>query len=117
MALSTIQPQFPEVELPQIPKGYHDLGFRYHTTLAPGCFNPIFAFESLPADSMEYGFQGQLESFPMLAPCLDGFKFRMTYHYCNLANWYGYLDNDSKTQTREFISRMNFWTFVPLPLS
>ena len=117
MALSTIQPQFPEVELPQIPKGYHDLGFRYHTTLAPGCFNPIFAFESLPADSMEYGFQGQLESFPMLAPCLDGFKFRMTYHYCNLANWYGYLDNDSKTQTAEFISKMNFWTFVPLPVN
>ena len=117
MALSTTQPQFPEVELPKIPKGYHDLGFRYHTTLAPGCFNPIFAFESLPADSMEYGFQGQLESFPMLAPCLDGFKFRMTYHYCNLANWYGYLDNDSKTQTSEFVSKMNFWTFVPLPVN
>lgn len=117
MALSTTQPQFPEVELPKIPKGYHDLGFRYHTTLAPGCFNPIFAFESLPADSMEYGFHGQLESFPMLAPCLDGFKFRMTYHYCNLANWYGYLDNDSKTQTREFVSKMNFWTFVPLPVN
>lgn len=117
MALSTTQPQFPEVELPKIPKGYHDLGFRYHTTLAPGCFNPIFAFESLPADSMEYGFHGQLESFPMLAPCLDGFKFRMTYHYCNLANWYGYLDNDSKTQTAEFVSKMNFWTFVPLPVN
>ena len=117
MALSTSQPQFPEVELPKIPKGYHDLGFRYHTTLAPGCFNPIFAFESLPADSMEYGFQGQLESFPMLAPCLDGFKFRMTYHYCNLANWYGYLDNDSKIQTAEFVSKMNFWTFVPLPVN
>lgn len=117
MALSTTQPQFPEVELPKIPKGYHDLGFRYHTTLAPGCFNPIFAFESLPADSMEYGFHGQLESFPMLAPCLDGFKFRMTYHYCNLANWYGYLDSDSKTQTAEFISKMNFWTFVPLPVN
>ena len=117
MALSTSQPQFPEVELPKIPKGYHDLGFRYHTTLAPGCFNPIFAFESLPADSMEYGFHGQLESFPMLAPCLDGFKFRMTYHYCNLANWYGYLDNDSKTQTSEFVSKMNFWTFVPLPVN
>lgn len=117
MALSTTQPQFPEVELPQIPKGYHDLGFRYHTTLAPGCFSPIFAFESLPADSMEYGFHGQLESFPMLAPCLDGFKFRMTYHYCNLANWYGYLDNDSKTQTAEFVSKMNFWTFVPLPVN
>lgn len=117
MALSTTQPQFPEVELPKIPKGYHDLGFRYHTTLAPGCFNPIFAFESLPADSMEYGFQGQLESFPMLAPCLDGFKFRMTYHYCNLANWYGYLDNDSKTQTAEFVSKMNFWTFVPIPVN
>ena len=117
MALSTTQPQFPEVELPKIPKGYHDLGFRYHTTLAPGCFNPIFAFESLPADSMEYGFHGQLESFPMLAPCLDGFKFRMTYHYCNLANWYGYLDNDSKTQTSEFVSKMNFWTFVPLPVN
>ena len=53
----------------------------------------------------------------MLAPCLDGFKFRMTYHYCNLANWYGYLDNDSKTQTAEFISKMNFWTFVPLPVN
>lgn len=117
MALSTTQPQFPEVELPKIPKGYHDLGFRYHTTLAPGCFSPIFAFESLPADSMEYGFHGQLESFPMLAPCLDGFKFRMTYHYCNLANWYGYLDNDSKTQTAEFVSKMNFWTFVPLPVN
>ena len=117
MALSTSQPQFPEVELPKIPKGYHDLGFRYHTTLAPGCFSPIFAFESLPADSMEYGFHGQLESFPMLAPCLDGFKFRMTYHYCNLANWYGYLDNDSKTQTAEFVSKMNFWTFVPLPVN
>lgn len=117
MALSTTQPQFPEVKLPKIPKGYHDLGFRYHTTLAPGCFNPIFAFESLPADSMEYGFHGQLESFPMLAPCLDGFKFRMTYHYCNLANWYGYLDNDSKTQTAEFVSKMNFWTFVPLPVN
>ena len=117
MALSTTQPQFPEVELPKIPKGYHDLGFRYHATLAPGCFNPIFAFESLPADSMEYGFQGQLESFPMLAPCLDGFKFRMTYHYCNLANWYGYLDNDSKTRTTEFVSKMNFWTFVPLPVN
>lgn len=117
MALSTAQPQFPEVELPKIPKGYHDLGFRYHTTLAPGCFNPIFAFESLPADSMKYGFHGQLESFPMLAPCLDGFKFRMTYHYCNLANWYGYLDNDSKTQTSEFVSKMNFWTFVPIPVN
>lgn len=117
MALSTAQPQFPEVELPKIPKGYHDLGFRYHTTLAPGCFSPIFAFESLPADSMEYGFHGQLESFPMLAPCLDGFKFRMTYHYCNLANWYGYLDNDSKTQTTDFVSKMNFWTFVPLPVN
>lgn len=117
MALSITQPQFPEVELPKIPKGYHDLGFRYHTTLAPGCFSPIFAFESLPADSMEYGFHGQLESFPMLAPCLDGFKFRMTYHYCNLANWYGYLDNDSKTQTAEFISKMDFWTFVPLPVN
>lgn len=117
MALSAAQPQFPEVELPKIPKGYHDLGFRYHTTLAPGCFNPIFAFESLPADSMKYGFQGQLESFPMLAPCLDGFKFRMTYHYCNLANWYGYLDNDSKVQTNEFISKMNFWTFVPIPVN
>lgn len=117
MALSTTQPQFPAVDLPNPKKGYHDLGYRYHTTLAPGCFNPLAAFEALPGDSMTYGFHGQLESFPMLAPCLDGFKFRVTYHYCNLANWYGYLDNDSKSLTSQFVSGMNFWTFVPIPVN
>lgn len=117
MALSTTQPQFPAVDLPNPKKGYHDLGYRYHTTLAPGCFNPLAAFEALPGDSMTYGFHGQLESFPMLAPCLDGFKFRITYHYCNIANWYGYLDNDSKSLTSQFVSGMRFWSFVPIPVN
>lgn len=114
MSTSNSSPVYPELEEPKIPKGFHDKGFRLSYTCSPGTAVPICNIEVQPGDAPTYGFSGQLESFPMLAPCLDGFKYRVLSYFCNLSNYYGWIDNDSKISTSDFVNSTNYWSAVPV---
>lgn len=107
---------FPEMQEEKIPQGFHDLTHRFSTTFGPGTCVPLAWDEVLPGDSMTYSLTGRLESFPMLAPCLDGYKFRVSTYFWALSNAYGFLDNNNKLSTDEFINRQEFLRAVLVPL-
>lgn len=99
----------------KVRQGYHDLSHKLSTTFSPGTINPIRAEECLPGDRFDYGHPGRIESFPMVAPCLDGFKYRVCSFFWKLQNAYGFWDNNTKITTDEFINKMDFWRYLPTP--
>lgn len=113
MSLNQSEPLHPSIEDGSLKKGYHDLTRDVAFTFSPGTVVPHTAREVLPQDEMTYGFSGTLESFPMLAPCLKGFKHRTVTTFSPLSNFYGYLDNNAKQSTSDFINKGSFWRGIP----
>lgn len=108
---------FPEMQKEKVLKGYHDLGRNFRTTFGPGTVVPLGWDEIIPGDSVSYNTVGRLESFPMLAPCLDGFKFRVSTFFWALSNAYGFLDNNNKLSTDDFINREEFLRAIFAPVN
>ncbi|UCS96102.1 MAG: major capsid protein [Microviridae sp.] len=112
MALNNVTTH-PEVDSPEPSRGFHDLSFNNALSFAPGTIHPLCSQEIIPGDSLSYGISGRLESFPMIAPLLNGFKYRNTWHFVPLSNFYGYLDGNVKIKTSEYISNCKFWSYIP----
>nr|UCS96053.1 MAG: major capsid protein [Microviridae sp.] len=107
--------------VPDIPdesprSSYNDLSHSLNFTFSPGTAVPTVAMEMIPGDQITYGLEGQVESFPMISPNLDGFKFRNVFYYCDLSNIYGWIDNNSKISTAEFVNSQNFYRGVPITI-
>ncbi|UCS96095.1 MAG: major capsid protein [Microviridae sp.] len=113
-AVSQGTPFSPDVQDESPRSSFNDLSHSVNFTFSPGTAVPTMAMEMLPGDQITYGLEGQVESFPMLAPNLDGFKFRNVFYFCDLSNIYGWLDNNSKITTDEFINSQKFFSCVPI---
>lgn len=96
---------FPKVDLKKQPKTNFDLSHTFRTTFAPGLSIPIMDIETIPTDEFRLKMQSLIESLPMVAPALGRWKARFLFYINPMSNIYGWMDNNERLTTEEWMNR------------
>lgn len=105
---------FPKVDLKKQPKTNFDLSHTFRTTFAPGLSIPIMDIETIPTDEFRLKMQGLIESLPMVAPALGRWKARFLFFENPMSNIYGWMDNNERLTTEEWLNRACHTFVLPL---
>lgn len=108
---------FPKVELKKQPRTNFDLSFPVRTSFAPCLSIPIMDIESMPTDSFIVKMQALIQSLPMNAPAMGRWKARFLFFENPLSNMYGWMDNNNKLTTEEWMDRDCHCFSMPYPSS
>lgn len=82
-----------------------DLSCSRKTSFAPGCLVPILIKDLLPGDKITIRLQSLIESMPMLAPAMDGYKAQFDFYVEPWSNLYGWMDNNKRLDTEQYLTR------------
>lgn len=75
------------------------------TSFAPGTLIPILCKDILPGDKVRINLDSLIESLPMIAPNLQGYKASFDFYFEPWSNLYGWMDNNTRSSTQEIIDR------------
>lgn len=109
MAVFTI----PKPEPTEVPSSNRHLPISKVTTFAPGCLIPILCKDVLPGDKMRINIDSLIESLPMVAPNLQGYKASFDFYFCPWSNYYGWMDNNKRSSTQEILDMKRHTLLVP----
>lgn len=87
------------------PTSNRDLSCSRKTSFAPGCLVPILIKDLLPGDKITIKLQSLIESMPMLAPAMDGYKAQFDFYVEPWSNLYGWMDNNKRLDTEQYLTR------------
>lgn len=90
MAVFTI----PKPEPTSVPSSNRHLPISKTTTFSPGTLIPILCKDILPGDKVKINIDSLIESLPMVAPNLNGYKASFDFYFCPWSNYYGWMDNN-----------------------
>ena len=93
MAVFTI----PKPEPTLVPSSNRHLPVSKTTSFSPGTLIPILCKDILPGDKVKINIDSLIESFPMVAPNLNGYKASFDFYFCPWSNYYGWMDNNKRT--------------------
>ena len=66
-------------------------------SFAPGTLVPVLCKDILPGDKVRINLDSLIESFPMVAPNLNGYKASFDFYFCPWSNYYGWMDNNKRS--------------------
>lgn len=106
MAVFTI----PKPEPTSVPSSNRHLPISKTTSFAPGTLIPILCKDILPGDKVKINIDSLIESLPMVAPNLNGYKASFDFYFCPWSNYYGFMDNNQKLD-QVYYSTGSRWIF------
>ena len=98
------------IRLPQdyekkVRKSKYNLGTREVTTLLPGMIIPIYSRKMMPGDRFHFDVNALIKSIPLQSPLYSTFKLQTAIFFDSDSNYYGWMDNNRKMSTSEYLSR------------
>ena len=90
-----------------IKRSIFDLSAPKLTTLMQGVETPIKAVRLYPKDNFEIDYNNILDSMPMVGRMLSDFKLRIKVFKCPLANYYSWMDNNSRLTSSQLKNRVH----------
>lgn len=96
---------FPKLDLPKPQRSNRDLSHTVVGSFSCGPLYPVLALDVLPGDDIRVKLNALIESFPMLAPAMSGYKVSFDAYLCPWSNYYGWMSNDTRLSTEQIIKR------------
>lgn len=96
---------FPKLDLPKPQRSNRSLSHTVVGSFSCGPLYPVLALDVLPGDDFRVKLNALIESFPMLAPAMSGYKVSFDAYFCPWSNYYGWMSNDSRLSTEQIIKR------------
>lgn len=96
---------FPKLDLPKPQRSNRPLSHTVVGSFSCGPLYPVLAFDILPGDDIKVKLNALIESFPMLAPAMSGYKVSFDAYFCPWSNYYGWMSNDTRLSTEQIIKR------------
>lgn len=110
--MSSINPEFyaPYDYTPDVPRARHNLSTKRSHTLQTGFLKPVLFHRLYKGDDFKINPMTLLQSIlPLNKPLLDCFELRVETYLCPLTNYYGWMDNNSKNDIEEYVSKSPKW--------
>lgn len=110
--MSSINPEFyaPYDYTPDVPRARHNLATKRAHSLQTGFLKPILFHRLYKGDDFKINPMTLLQSIlPLNKPLLDCFELRVETYLCPLTNYYGWMDNNSKNNIEDYVSKAEKW--------
>lgn len=69
----------------------------------------------MPGDNVKINIDSLIESLPMIAPNLNGYKASFDFYFCPWSNYYGWMDSNSRDAQEQTLSSR--WIYTTHPTS
>lgn len=111
--MSKINPEFyaPYDYTPNIARSRHNLGTKRSYNLQTGALTPVYWRRLYKGDDFKLNPHTLLQTiFPMDYPLLDCFELRLEFYMCPLTNYYGWMDNNTKSNVEDIVKNSPKWS-------
>lgn len=111
--------RIPEDFVNDVKRSVHNLSLVKRTTFHPGVLYPIYSRKVLAGEKMTIDLRSLLNSMPLQSQLLGSFKLEFSVFFDSDANYYGWMDNNSRRSTEELLTRQRhrFTPSIQLPPS